>query len=169
MSVVVIVEPSALEREALEMKLRREGYDTLSTQNGRDAIALLPEAIPDVILLDASTPWQHGAEASARPASGLDTLERMRHDPRWRSIPVVVLGDAADPSDLRRAADLHAADFLLKSGLTWADLLSRVRYYAGPHASPAHAHPRPHGAREHASRFAHDGPDDDDSPRPPTN
>jgi len=160
MSVVVIIEPSALERDALERKLRREGYQTVSTQNGRDAIALLPEAIADVVLLDASAPWLNAADSSSHPASGLDTLEQLRHDPRWRSLPVVMLGDSADPSDLLRAEQLKASDFLLKPGLTWSELLSRVRYYAGHRKASAET-TRPPGDAVSSDRFGRrNSPDD---------
>jgi len=155
MSVVVIIEPSALEREAIERKLQKEGYQTLSTQNGRDAIALLPEAIADVVLLDASTPWLNASDSSSHPASGLDTLEQLRHDPRWKSLPVVLIGDSADPSDLLRAEQLKASDFLFKPRLTWSELLSSVRYYASHRPEPEVS--RPPGAAE---RFNRTRPDD---------
>ena len=66
--------------EVLEFFLTDVGYSVLTALNGRDALARLKQARPDVIVLDIMMPVMDGAAV----------LEALAADPEYRSIPVIV-------------------------------------------------------------------------------
>jgi DNA-binding NarL/FixJ family response regulator len=63
-------------------------------------------------------------------------LERVRAEPRWAALPVVVLSERYRPALAARLDALRVSDLLLKPHLSVDQLLRRVRYYA---AAPAPA------------------------------
>jgi CheY-like chemotaxis protein len=66
--------------EVLEFFLTDVGYSVLTALNGRDALARLKQARPDVIVLDIMMPVMDGAAV----------LKALAADPEYRSIPVIV-------------------------------------------------------------------------------
>jgi CheY-like chemotaxis protein len=79
--------------------------------DGESAMAYLagcgpePERpFPSLILLDLRLPR----------LDGLEVLRRVKGDPRWRSIPVVILTTSAAAGDMKRAYDLNANSYLVK-------------------------------------------------------
>lgn len=83
---VLIVEDNALTVEALEAYLRGEGYRVDYAGNGHGALTRLEVRTPDVIILDIVMPGM----------DGLEFLGRLRGEPRWRRLPVVLTTAAAD-------------------------------------------------------------------------
>ncbi|MDX1430491.1 MAG: response regulator, partial [Rhodothermales bacterium] len=90
---VLIVEDDARTRKMLRKRLEKQNLPVVEAENGRRALELLTNGVPDVILLDLMMPEMDGFEL----------LERLRSNERWRSIPVIVI-TAKDltPEDRRR-------------------------------------------------------------------
>ena len=59
---------------------------------------------PDLILLDINMPKK----------SGLDVLEWLRSQPRYKSLPALILTSSSRPEDMEKARQLGADDYLLK-------------------------------------------------------
>ncbi len=79
---VLVVEDNALDRALLEQYLTRGGYELAFAQDGMDGWTLL-ESAPDrfdVVLLDRELPRM----------MGLELLDRIKQDPRLRTIPVII-------------------------------------------------------------------------------
>ena len=126
MPLVMLVDDADVERAAVRRLLEREGYDVVEAADGLDAIAVLEGLRPALILLDLSMP----------DLDGLELLQFLREDVRWRAIPVVVVTGSDDPQLLDEARRLGAREHLLKSESPVAALLAAV----GRHVcEPAHA------------------------------
>jgi two-component system sensor histidine kinase/response regulator len=70
--------------EYLSSFLEDEGYEVVAARDERSALAEVERSNPDLILIDVMLPGR----------SGLDLLVRLRRDPRWGGIPLVlVTGD----------------------------------------------------------------------------
>lgn len=67
--------------------LRRDGYSFLEAPNGREALDLMREARPDVVVLDLMMPV----------LSGWDVLRERADDPELQKIPVIVVSANRDP------------------------------------------------------------------------
>lgn len=63
MTVVLIAEDHESNRRVLSRRLARQGYDVLEAANGAEAVAMVQEHAPDVILMDISMPVLDGLEA----------------------------------------------------------------------------------------------------------
>ena len=118
---VLIVEDTPIVREPLEKLLRYEGFDTVATSNGVEALEAMKIHTPDVILLDVAMPKMNGVEF----------LHQLRGDERWRDVPVIVLTAVMDSTQLRLARELSVREVLFKSKFSFADLLGQIRRCLG--------------------------------------
>jgi CheY-like chemotaxis protein len=118
---VLIVEDTPIVREPLEKLLRYEGYETSAASNGVEALEAVKERTPDLILLDVAMPKMNGVEF----------LQRLRGEERFRNVPVILLTAVMDSTQLRLARDLSVRDVLFKSKFTFAQLLGRMRECVG--------------------------------------
>src|SRR5215831_18589789 len=104
---ILLAEDDRILRKAGETALRNKGYEVVAAIDGEDALAKAREAPPDLVLLDVMMPKVHG----------FDVLRGLKGDPRLRDIPVIMLTNLEQPSDMRRAADGGASGYLVKSNL----------------------------------------------------
>jgi putative two-component system response regulator len=97
--------------------LEREGYSRfITTEDPIDALSLLREETPDLLLLDLMMP----------NISGLDILAELRDDPRCALIPVLILTAVSDDETRVKALECGATDFLNKP-VDVNELMPRVR------------------------------------------
>ncbi len=103
--VVMMVDDEPLNIEVLQTFLEEAGYqEFISVTEPQQALTLLAERRPDVLLLDLVMPGM----------SGFEILERMRADETLRHIPVIVLTSSTDAETKLKALELGATDFLGK-------------------------------------------------------
>jgi two-component system chemotaxis response regulator CheY len=115
-STVLLVEDDHAVRVSVRSILEEEGYKVVSVTNGRSALEVLEAAAaPKLILLDLVLPVMDGWEFMAR----------IQDEPRWASIPVVIL------SARRERPPTRVVDFLAKP-LGREALLRVVAEHCGP-------------------------------------
>ncbi len=115
---VLIVEDEPVSREALVTLLEWEGYDVRSAQGGEDAIALLTDWAPDVVVSDVSMPRGHGF--------GLVSALRRRED--CRDTAILLMSARDDVTRRVSGLDIGADDFLGKP-IDPEELLARIRVH----------------------------------------
>ena len=114
---IMIIDVEQGNIRAVQNVLRAEGYGTfITTTVPRDAMKLLRERKPDVLLLDIRMP----------DVTGIDILHAKRLDESLVHIPTIVMTATKNPVSKRQALDLGACDFLPKP-LDPNDLIPRVR------------------------------------------
>lgn len=120
-------------REFLTRALAKHGYEVLKASSGREAMALIREAKPSLVLLDILMPGM----------DGVDICKTMRADAELSRVPVI-FASALDQGKLHQVADEAGATDYLAKPLTLGDLLNVVgRYLKGEHGYGA----APHGPR----------------------
>lgn len=86
----------------------RPGLSTATVSDGIELVKhldlLAHDALPKLLLLDLNMPRMDGRQV----------LERMRSEPRWRALPIVVLTTSVEPEDVQRVNALGAAGFISK-------------------------------------------------------
>ena len=118
MSTILVVDDTALAREAVAKLLEHEGFSVLRAQHGRDAWAMMYDHTPDLVLLDLMMPEM----------DGITLLRMIRRSDRWESLPVVVLTGATDDQKLiQRARELKIQDLVPKASFGFDDLLQRIK------------------------------------------
>jgi DNA-binding response OmpR family regulator len=100
----------------LRFLLERNGFAVEHAADGRLALQRLHGAPPDLVMMDIMLPYH----------DGLEVLERLRDAPAWGSVPVLMLTAKARESDIVRALDLGADDYVTKP-FQPEEVLARVR------------------------------------------
>ncbi|MBI2213396.1 MAG: response regulator [Acidobacteria bacterium] len=111
-------------RQVVRLSLGRVGgMDVADASSGDAGISLAAATNPDFILLDLMMPEMDGVE----------TLCRLREDPRTSSIPVIFLTAKALPSEIERLRKLGALDVVVKpfNPMTLADQLRSILGVSG--------------------------------------
>jgi chemosensory pili system protein ChpA (sensor histidine kinase/response regulator) len=100
----LVVDDSITVRRVTQRLLERNGMRVLTAKDGVDAIALLQEHVPDVILLDIEMPRMDGYEVASH----------VRNDPRLREVPIVMITSRVGEKHRARAIEIGVNDYLGK-------------------------------------------------------
>jgi len=125
MSTILLVDDAEIFRDGISHVLRRQGYDVLTACDGIQAIEILIQQSVDLILLDICMPRM----------DGIGVLQKMRKDPEFLRIPVIMLTASTDRERIIAAAKLGVRDYLSKSPFKISEVLDRVSKYVAPGAS----------------------------------
>ena len=121
MKKVLLVEDDDALAQVYITRLQAEGFNIKHVPNGEDALASAMEYHPDLVLLDVMMP----------KVSGFDVLDILRNTPETASTKIVMLTALGQPGDIERAKSLGADDYLIKSQVVIADVVSRIKYHLG--------------------------------------
>lgn len=126
--VVLVVEDTELLRRMYVDKLMQDGYEVLAAADGLEALSVLKTQEVDLILLDLVMPRM----------SGLEVLDTVKADPRTANIPVLVLSNLGQESDVQKGIELGAADYLVKNEARPADVSAKISaVFANAACAPA--------------------------------
>ncbi len=112
---VLIVDDSLTVRKITSRVLSRNGYRVLEARDGVEALENLENERPQIVLLDAEMPRMDGFEV----------LRRMRSDPHWQQLPVIMITSRTAEKHRNHAMQLGASAFLGKP-FEEQQLLARV-------------------------------------------
>jgi chemosensory pili system protein ChpA (sensor histidine kinase/response regulator) len=101
---VLVVDDSITVRRVTQRLLERNGMRVLTARDGMDAVALLAEHVPDIILLDIEMPRMDGYEVAAH----------VRADPRLHGVPIIMITSRVGDKHRARAIELGVDDYLGK-------------------------------------------------------
>jgi diguanylate cyclase (GGDEF)-like protein len=138
---IVIAEDEPDIRSNLARLLQLERYEVWAAPNGAEALELVCQHLPDLVLSDVMMPRMTGHEL----------IQAMRADTRLAHIPAILLTAKAEHSDLREGMNLGADDYLIKP-FKRDELLAAVRGRLERAASQQAVHQRLH---DEAQRLLH--------------
>ena len=101
---ILIVEDNEANRGLLATLLQRSGHTVIMAENGVEALKLMREQNPDVVLLDIMMPKMDGYQV----------LDNMKQDPELRDMPVLVISAVDDMDSVVKCIELGADDYLYK-------------------------------------------------------
>jgi PAS domain S-box-containing protein len=101
---VLVVDDDAVARQILVAALKRDGFDCAQAVDGAQALQLLDQGLPDLVLLDATLPR----------VSGLEVLHTIRQRFGSLDLPVVMLQSRVQSDDILAALHLGANDYMAK-------------------------------------------------------
>lgn len=118
---VLIVDDEPNIVAALEFLLEKNGYQVRVAANGEDALAQLDAFIPDLVLLDVMVPRM----------SGYEVCQRMRAQPKWRDIKIVMLSAKGREVEVSKGMSL-GADLYVTKPFSSAELVATIRDLLAP-------------------------------------
>jgi two-component system phosphate regulon response regulator PhoB len=101
---VLVVEDEPAIQELIAYNLKQAGHQALRADNAEQAIRLVQDALPDLVLLDWMLPG----------LSGIELARRLRADRRTKAIPIIMLTARADEQDKLTGLDTGADDYITK-------------------------------------------------------
>ncbi|WP_298848269.1 phosphate regulon transcriptional regulator PhoB [uncultured Ruegeria sp.] len=113
---VLVVEDELAQREVLVYNLEAEGFRVSKAANGEEAMLLVDEDCPDIIVLDWMMP----------NLSGIEVCRRLKSRPDTRSIPIIMLSARSEEVDKVRGLETGADDYVIKP-YSVVELMARVR------------------------------------------
>jgi DNA-binding response OmpR family regulator len=105
---------------SLEYLMRREGFETAVAGDGEAALAALEKAPADLVILDVMLPRMNGFEV----------CRRIRADPRWRSLRILMLTAKGRDTEVEKGLGLGADAYVTKPFST-KDLVAQIRALVG--------------------------------------
>jgi CheY-like chemotaxis protein len=133
--VILVAEDEASLRLMIAAALHRDGFDAVLCDDGRDALDQLERGVEvDAVLTDIRMPRM----------TGVEFVERLRSDNRWRALPVIAMSAYSDEHQEFAVRGVGADAFLAKP-FTIADLTIQLRRLLAPkQARPSGPLPHPH-------------------------
>jgi len=113
---VLIAEDESAVSELLQYNLKREDYEVAIANDGEEALLMMEERAPDLLLLDWMLP----------KVSGIEVCRRVRSGGANPNLPIIMLTARGEESDRIRGLDTGADDYVTKPFST-TELMARVR------------------------------------------
>lgn len=113
---VLVVEDEPAQLEVLAYNLEGEGFRVIKADNGSEALLLLAEEQPDLVLLDWMLPG----------TSGIEVCRQIKMNPAYRLMPVIMLSARSEEVDRVRGLETGADDYVVKP-YSLVELLARVK------------------------------------------
>ena len=116
---ILIVEDEEFLSLALKDNLTAEGSTVDIAANGDEAVEHIRKKKPDLILLDLLMPKR----------DGFYVLEEVKKNPEWKLIPVLVLSNLGGDAEIKRALEMGADDYFVKSQHPIEEVIEKIKDY----------------------------------------
>ncbi|WP_140986019.1 phosphate regulon transcriptional regulator PhoB [Asticcacaulis tiandongensis] len=113
---IIIAEDEDALSTLLQYNLEKEGYEIGIAADGEDALMMIDERLPDLLVCDWMMP----------KVSGIEVTRRLRVQPETRNLPIVMLTARSEETDRIRGLDTGADDYVVKP-FSMVELIARIR------------------------------------------
>jgi DNA-binding response OmpR family regulator len=118
---ILIAEDDEFLSSLLKNRLQRDGFAVQIARTGEETMAALKAIRPDLVLLDIILPGKLGFEI----------LEDVQKDTKLVKIPFMVMSNLGQDDDIRKAKDLGALEYFVKSRILIDDLIKKISSFLG--------------------------------------
>ncbi len=103
--------------------LERSGFHVIVANDGVEAIKKFKSEKPDLVLLDIIMPQKNGFEV----------LEEIKKSKKQKNIPIIILSNLGQDTDIKKSRELGASDYLIKSNFSMSEVVNKVKKYLDKH------------------------------------
>lgn len=114
---LLLIEDDRFLRKAAEVMLRKQGFEVHTAADGEAGIEAAVALQPDIILCDLIMP----------KLQGFQVIEHLKQDDRTAAIPVIVMSNLGQESDVHRAMTAGAVAYVVKSNVALQELAEKIR------------------------------------------
>jgi len=113
---ILIIEDDKFLKRIINKKFLKEGYNVIEATDGRQGLKIISEQKIDLILLDLLLP----------EIDGFEVLAKIKANPKMNKIPVIILSNLGQKSDIQKGLKMGANDYLIKAHFTLGEILKKV-------------------------------------------
>jgi DNA-binding response OmpR family regulator len=99
------------------LKFQQEGFNLVAVQDGLAGLEAVKNELPVVILLDVMMPKM----------DGFAVLTELKKDDKTKDIPVLLLSNLGQKSDINKGKKLGANDYIVKASMTPTQVVEKVK------------------------------------------
>jgi len=114
---VVWVEDDKFLADIIKRKFAATKCTLFYFTEGLEALEIIKKEIPDIIMLDILLPG----------IDGFEILEKIKSNPNTKNIPVILLSNLGQPSDIKRGKELGVTHFMIKATVTPDDIIDKIK------------------------------------------
>lgn len=118
-STILIVEDDTFLLSLLSAKLKKENFEIVQALDGVEALEKLKTIRPDLILLDLILPRKNGFEV----------LQEISQDPQLQNLPVIIISNLGQESDIARGKALGVLEYYVKARLSIDELVTKIKEF----------------------------------------
>jgi DNA-binding response OmpR family regulator len=116
---VLLVEDDPFLSNLLKVRLQKENVDVTLARDGEEALKRIEENKPGLVLLDLILPKK----------SGFEILEKVSTDPQLKDMPIIILSNLGQTSDIQRGKELGAVEYYVKAKISIDDLVGKIKTF----------------------------------------
>lgn len=117
---ILVAEDDKFLLKIYQTKLAKEGYEIVSATDGEEAVQSIKIEKPNLVILDLVMPKKNGFEV----------LEEIKADPELKDIPVIVLSNLGQESDVERVMQAGAVDYLIKANFSIEEVMEKIKKHS---------------------------------------
>jgi len=117
MAKILLIEDDQFLKNALRVKLEKNNFTVMMASNGQEALDLIENEKPDLIVADLVMPVM----------DGFDFLTALQGKPEFKDLPIIIASNLSQKDDLERAEKLGAKDFFVKSDMSMETLVEKIK------------------------------------------
>ena len=121
---ILVVDDEAAQREIIVYNLEAAGFEVMSADNGEDAVLMVQEEHPNVVVLDWMMP----------KLSGLEVCRQLRSNKETKEIPIILLSARSEDVDKVRGLEIGADDYVSKP-FSVVELMARINAQLRRHSA----------------------------------
>ena len=114
---ILIVEDDKFFRDLVSKKLEKNGFEMFLAADSKEALAILEEKRPSLIISDLILPG----------LDGFELISMIKKDEKTKHIPVIVLSNLGQKEEIEKATSLGAIDFMVKVNFTPDEIVSKIK------------------------------------------
>lgn len=114
---VLVAEDDSFYAKIYQSKLSAEGFEVLVAANGDQALHMISQRMPDILLLDLIMPEK----------DGFQTLAELRSKPETRDLKVIVLSNLGQEEDIKKVKAYGVLNYIVKTDISIQDLVKFIK------------------------------------------
>jgi DNA-binding response OmpR family regulator len=119
MAKILFIEDDPLIVKIYSTRLKADGHEVDSAENGEDGLKVAYEKKPDIVVLDVMMPKM----------DGFAVLEKLRADEFFKTKPILMYSNLNNEEEIVRAKKMGVTEFIVKANLSPTQMVVKIEQY----------------------------------------
>lgn len=119
MAKILFIEDDPLIVKIYSTRLKADGHEVFSAENGEEGLKVAYDKNPDVVVLDVMMPKM----------DGFAVLEKLRVDDNFKSKPILMYSNLNNEEEIIRAKQMGVTEFIVKANLSPTQMVVKIEQY----------------------------------------